>query len=42
MWAKDMMQMILPPVDNDLSWLMACRPYTPNLITFSLKTMLVP
>jgi len=35
MWAKETKQLIFPPVDNDISRLMACRPY--KWIIFSLN-----
>jgi hypothetical protein len=36
MWAKETRQLIFPPVDNDISRLIACRPY--KWIIFSLNT----
>ena len=35
MWAKETKQLIFPPVDNDISRLIACRPY--KWIIFSLN-----
>ena len=35
MWAKERKQLIFPPVDNDISRLIACRPY--KWIIFSLN-----